>query len=167
MKKIAVISVLCLNILLSSCGVYSHTGASVPPDASTVSVAYITNMASIVNPLLSQNISEKLKQKFVNETPLKLVTTDADISFSGKILNYDIKPAAIQGNQTNALNRLTITMEIVFENKKAADKNFTKTFSNNIDFNAADNFQAREAELSGKVVDMLVQDIFNAAFINW
>lgn len=167
MKKIVLFFVFCINILLSGCGIYSHTGASVPPDASTVSVAYITNMASIVNPLLSQNISEKLKQKFVNETPLKLVTSDADLSFSGKILSYDLKPAAIQGDQTNALNRLTITMEIVFENKKATDKNFTKTFSNNIDFNAADNFQAREAELSGKVVDMLVQDIFNAAFINW
>jgi hypothetical protein len=167
MKKIVVVSVLCFNILLSSCGVYSHTGASVPPDASTVSVAYIANMASIVNPLLSQNLSEKLKQKFVNETPLKLVTTEADLSFTGKILSYDLKPAAIQGDQTNALNRLTITMEIVFENKKATDKNFTKIFSNNIDFNASDNFQTREAELSGKVVDMLVQDIFNAAFINW
>jgi len=167
MKKIVVISVLCLNILLSACGVYSHTGASVPADASTVSVAYISNMASIVNPLLSQNISEKLKQKFVNETPLKLITNDADLSFTGKILSYELKPAAIQGDQTNALNRLTITMEIVFENKKATDKNFTKTFSNNIDFNTTDNFQAREAELSGKVVDMLVQDIFNAAFINW
>ncbi|MFZ4796936.1 MAG: LPS assembly lipoprotein LptE [Bacteroidia bacterium] len=167
MKKLVLIIVFCINIFLSGCGVYSHTGASVPPDASTVSVAYISNLASIVYPLLSQNISEKLKQKFVNETPLKLTTTDADLSFTGKILSYEIKPAAIQGNQTNALNRLTITMEIVFENKKAVDKNFTKTFSNNIDFNATDNFQAREAELSGKVVDMLVQDIFNAAFINW
>lgn len=167
MKKLVLIFVFCINLLLSGCGIYSHTGASVPPDASSVSVAYISNMASIVYPLLSQNISEKLKQKFVNETPLKLVTTDADLSFTGKVLSYDIKPAAIQGNQTNALNRLTITMEIVFENKKAVDKNFTKTFSNNIDFNASDNFQAKEAELSGKVVDMLVQDIFNAAFINW
>jgi len=167
MKKLVLIFVFCINLLLSGCGIYSHTGASVPPDANSVSVAYISNMASIVYPLLSQNISEKLKQKFVNETPLKLVTADADLSFTGKILNYEIKPAAIQGNQTNALNRLTITMEIVFENKKAVDKNFTKTFSNNIDFNASDDFQAKEAELSGKVVDMLVQDIFNAAFINW
>lgn len=167
MKKQFLFFIICLNIVISGCGIYSHTGASVPPDASTVSVAYISNMASIVNPLLSQNISEKLKQKFVNETPLKLVVNEADLSFTGKILSYDIKPAAIQGNQTNALNRLTITMEIVFENKKAVDKNFTKTFSNNIDFNASDNFQAKEAELSGKVADMLVQDIFNAAFINW
>jgi hypothetical protein len=56
---------------------------------------------------------------------------------------------------------------VIFENKKAVDKNFTKTFTNNIDFDAADNFQAKEAELSGKVTDMLVQDIFNATFINW
>ncbi len=161
------ISLWVLLFLLSSCGIYSHTGASVPPDAQTVSVAYITNMASIVNPLLSQNMAEKLRQKFVNETPLKLTQSDGDLTFTGKILTYDIKPAAIQGNQTNALNRLTISIEVVFENKKAVDKNFTKTFTNNIDFDAADNFQAKEAELSGKVTDMLVQDIFNAAFINW
>ena len=161
------ISLWVLLFLLSSCGIYSHTGASVPPDAQTVSVAYITNMASIVNPLLSQNMAEKLRQKFVNETPLKLTQSDGDLTFTGKILTYDIKPAAIQGNQTNALNRLTISIEVVFENKKAVDKNFTKTFTNNIDFDAADNFQAREAELSGKVTDMIVQDIFNAAFINW
>ncbi|MFY7731926.1 MAG: LPS assembly lipoprotein LptE [Bacteroidia bacterium] len=167
MKNMKGISLWVLVFLLSSCGIYSHTGASVPPDAQTVSVAYITNMASIVNPLLSQNMAEKLRQKFVNETPLKLTQSDGDLTFSGKILTYDIKPAAIQGNQTNALNRLTISIEVVFENKKAVDKNFTKTFTNNIDFDAADNFQAKEAELSGKVTDMLVQDIFNAAFINW
>jgi hypothetical protein len=167
MKNIKGISFWVLVFLLSGCGIYSHTGASVPPDAQTVSVSYITNMASIVNPLLSQNMAEKLRQKFVNETPLKLTQSDGDLTFSGKILTYDIKPAAIQGNQTNALNRLTISIEVVFENKKAVDKNFTKTFTNNIDFDAADNFQARESELSGKVTDMLVQDIFNAAFINW
>jgi phage I-like protein len=167
MKNMKGISLWVIVFLLSSCGIYSHTGASVPPDAQTVSVAYITNMASIVNPLLSQNMAEKLRQKFVNETPLKLTQSDGDLTFSGKILTYDIKPAAIQGNQTNALNRLTISIEVVFENKKAVDKNFTKTFTNNIDFDAVDNFQARESELSGKVTDMLVQDIFNAAFINW
>jgi len=166
MKNIKVVSVFVFLFLVSGCGIYSHTGASVG-DAETVSVAYITNLASIVNPLLSQNMAEKLRQKFVNETPLKLVSNEGDLTFSGKILTYDLKPAAVQGNQTNALNRLTISIEIVFENKKAADKNFTKIFTNNIDFNAADNFQVREAELAGKVTDMLVQDIFNAAFINW
>lgn len=167
MYKFLVLITCCFVLFFTNCGIYSHTGASVPPDANTVSVAYITNTASIVNPLLSQNIAEKLRQKFVNETPLKLVSTEGDLTFTGKILTYDIKPAAIQGNQTNALNRLTISMEVVFENKKASDKNFTKVFTNNIDFNATDNFTAREAELSGKVADMLVQDIFNAAFINW
>jgi len=167
MQKLIVSVLLGITFLVTGCGVYSHTGASVPPDASTVSVAYLTNMASIINPLLSQTMGEKLRQKFVNETPLKLTSADADLMFSGKILTYEIRPAAVQGNQTNALNRLTISVEIIFENKKAVDKNFTKTFSNNIDFYASDNFQTREAELSGKVVDMLVQDIFNAAFINW
>jgi hypothetical protein len=167
MLKRIILPIVVLSFLISGCGVYSHTGASVPPDAKTISVSTIVNLASIINPLLSQNLSEKLRQKFVNETPLKLVTANGDLTFEGKILNYEVKPAAITGNQTNALNRLVISVEITFENTKATDKNFTRTFTNNIDFDATENFQIREVELSGKVADMIVQDIFNAAFINW
>jgi hypothetical protein len=84
MKNIKGIYLWVLVFLSSSCGIYSHTGASVPPDAQTVSVSYITNMASIVNPLLSQNMAEKLRQKFVNETPLKLTQSEGDLTFAGK-----------------------------------------------------------------------------------
>ena len=69
---------------LTSCGVYTHSGASVPPDAKTFSVAFIQNTASIVAPTLSQTLTEKLKQKFINETSLKLTQEDGDFAFSGR-----------------------------------------------------------------------------------
>jgi len=156
-----------IAFFITSCGIYSHSGASIPPDSKTFSVSYISNVANIVNPLLSQNLTEKLKQKFVNETQLKLTSTEGDLAFSGKITSYEINPTAVQGNQQNAINRLTITIEITLENKKAAEKNFTQTFSNFIDFSASDDFATREQELSDKVSVMLVQDVFNKAFINW
>ncbi|MFN5922150.1 MAG: hypothetical protein ACK45I_12685, partial [Bacteroidota bacterium] len=64
--------------LHSGCGIYSHTGASIPPEAKTFSVDYIGNVSSIVAPTLSQVLTEKLKQKFINETQLKLAQSDGD-----------------------------------------------------------------------------------------
>jgi hypothetical protein len=156
-----------LLLLQSGCGFYSHTGASVPPDAKTFSVAYIPNVASIVTPTLSQQLTEKLKTKFINETTLKLSTQEADLAFSGKILSYTVAPVGVQGNNTNAVNRLTVSAEISFVNHKDEKKNFTQNFTTYTDFTADQNLASIEAELIAKVTDQLVQDIFNKAFINW
>ncbi|MFN7313809.1 MAG: LPS assembly lipoprotein LptE [Bacteroidota bacterium] len=153
--------------LLTGCGFYSHTGASVPVDAKTFSVAYINNVASIVMPTLSQIMTEKLKTKFINETTLKLAQSDGDIRFSGKILSYTTAPVAVQGNQQNAVNRLTVTVEITYENTKEEGKNFTQQFTNFVDYPATQNFASIEADLVNQVTDILIQDIFNRAFINW
>ncbi|HCP93578.1 MAG TPA: hypothetical protein DIU05_06055 [Bacteroidetes bacterium] len=156
-----------LLFLHSGCGFYSHTGASVPADAKTVTVSYISNVASIVAPNLSPELTRKLQQKFVNETQLKLAERDGDLEFSGKVLDYRTAPVGVQGNQTNAVNQLTINVEITFENKKDEKKNFTQTFSIFVNFPAAQDFASVENQLLQTATDQLVTDIFNKAFINW
>ncbi|MCG9881309.1 MAG: LPS assembly lipoprotein LptE [Bacteroidia bacterium] len=151
----------------SGCGIYSQSGASIHPDAKTFSVAYIVNRASIVAPTLSQTLTERIKTKFINETPLKLTNEIGDLHFSGKITAYVTAPIAIQGNQTNALSRLTLTVEITCDNKLEEDKSFTQTFSNFTDFDSQLNFATIEQDLINKICDGMVQDIFNKAFINW
>ncbi len=156
-----------IGMSCGGCGIYSQSGASIPADARTFSVSYIVNNASIVSPTLSQLLTEKLKTKFTNETPLKLTTGDADLHFSGKITNYTTAPAGIQGDQQNAISRLTVVVEITYEDKKDETKNFTQTFSNFKDFNSQQDFAAIEAGLIAGICDALVQDVFNKAFINW
>lgn len=156
-----------LLLFLSGCGIYTQSGASIHPDAKTFSVSYINNNAPIVAPTLSQTLTERIKTKFINETQLKLTSTEGDLQFSGKILTYSTAPVAIQGNQTNALNRLTVTVEITCENRLEESKNFTQTFTNFTDFDAQANFASIEQGLITKICDGLVQDIFNKAFINW
>lgn len=118
-------------------------------------------------PTLSQVLTEKLKRKFINETPLKLTESDGDLAFSGKILDYRSNPVGVQGNQQNAVNQLTVVVEITFENKKDETKNFTQTFSTFVNFPADQNFGSIESELIQKTTDQLVTDIFNKAFIDW
>ena len=166
-RKINGICLLLVAFTFAGCGVYTQSGASIHPDAKTFSVSYIVNSASIVAPTLSQTLTERIKTKFINETPLKLTNEIGDLHFSGKITAYVTAPIAIQGNQANALNRLTLTVEITCDNKLEEDKSFSQTFSNFTDFDAQLNFTTIEQDLIGKICDGMVQDIFNKAFINW
>lgn len=166
MKKLFLL--ICLSLpLIHACKVsYSPSGAQIG-NAQTISVQYFTNVAPLNNPTLSQTFTEKLKDKFVRETPLKLVDANGDMQLSGKIIDYAINPVAIQQNTTAAQNRLTITMQVKFVNKTDSKYDFEKSFSNFEDFDATKNISAVEGELVNVICDKIVQDIFNQAVINW
>ena len=150
-----------------SCGVYSFSGISIPTDVNTVYVEYIKNKANLIEPNLSNNITEKLKTKCLNEAGLIWQEINPDVSFFGEIKEYKIDPIAIQENETAAKNRLTISLEITYINNIDNSKNFNQLFSDYIDFNSNQNFYNEELELNNSVVGNLIESIFNAAFLNW
>lgn len=165
MRNLMFFSLLFLSV--SGCKVnYSFSGAEIGT-AQTVSVGYFNNIAPINNPGLSQVFTEKLKDKFVRETPLKLVDDEGDMILSGRIIDYQVAPVAIQQNVTAAQNRLTITIQVKFENKTDEKYNFEKNFTNFEDFDAALSFNAVESELVNLICDKIVQNVFNDAVINW
>ena len=78
--------------LLTACGGgYSFTGADVG-DAQTVTVEFFPNNADLVNPQLSQTFTEKLRDNFVQQTPLELNQSGGDLLFQGTITDYVITP---------------------------------------------------------------------------
>ena len=70
-------------LLLSSCGIYSFSGASIPAEAKTVSVQYFPNNAQLVNPLLSNTLTNALNDIFVNQTTLQSVAQNGDLALEG------------------------------------------------------------------------------------
>jgi hypothetical protein len=82
---------------LYSCRVsYSFTGADIPIAAKTFSVRYFQNNASLVQPMLSQKMTEQLRDRMLQQTNLTMVNSDGDIAFEGEISNYTLQPVAIQ-----------------------------------------------------------------------
>ena len=112
MKQLS--TLLLINILINSCNIYSFTGASIPPQAKSISVDQITTETNSPNSL-NQVITEGLKDLFLSQTGLLLADSDGDLSFSGKITMYEIKPMAIQANETAGKDRLTIEIIINYE----------------------------------------------------
>ena len=81
MKKTRILLFSLCAVLLTGCGVaikYSLSGASIPPDAKTFSVAYFPNNATMVSPILSSTLTEALVDIFTRRTRLTQVDEGGD-----------------------------------------------------------------------------------------
>lgn len=162
--------ILCLLAVafLAGCKVkYTFSGQSIPPDAKTVSVGFFVNKAPLANPLFSQQFTEELKTKFQRETRLQLVPSAGDLEFEGSVTGYSVAPTAVQGNETAALNRLTVSVSVTYTNNLKEDESFTTNFSRFADFSSNSSLTSVESQLIPVIMEQLIQDIFNRAFINW
>ena len=156
-----------LSISLTSCGIYSFTGASIPTEAKTISVDYFSNKAATVQPSLSQVFTERLKDMLLEQTNLSLSENESDLSFSGYISKYQIKPMAIKANETAGQNRLTIAVKVTYNNSLDSENNFEHTFSRYRDYDSSQNISDIENTLIEEITNELAEDVFNKAFVNW
>ncbi len=149
---------------------YSLSGASIPPEAKTVSVQYFQNNASLAPPTLSQSFTEALRDKLSSQSSLGLVNKGGDLAFEGNITGYATAPIAIQSTATAdqaALNRLTITVNVKYTCSFDEKKNFEQTFVRFTDYSSTQTLSAVEDGLIKDINDQLVQDIFNKALNDW
>ena len=152
----------------SSCKVsYSLTGASIPVDAKTFSVEYFPNVALLVNPSLSANFTEALKNKMLNNTRLHITNDIGDLAFTGEIRDYKTSAMAITGNDKSAQTRLTISVFCKFVNAKDPKQNFERTFTQYADFDSNQSLATVESSLVEEITKKIIDDIFNASVANW
>ena len=161
------IVLLSIAMSFSSCVSYSFTGASIPPEAKTISVQYFDNHANFVNPTLSESLTTAVKDRFSNQTSLVLVRQNGDLQIEGVITDYQSTPQAITAGQTAALTRLTIKVKVKFVNLIEPENNYETTFSRYEDYLSSKDLAEVQDALILFINEMLVDDIFNKAVVNW
>jgi hypothetical protein len=168
LKKKILLLIISSAFFFAGCKVnYSLSGASISPDVKTINIKYFTKTASLGPPSLSQSFTEKLKDKFLTQTSLTLITEKADLTLEGTISGYSITPQSIQANETAARNRLSITVSVNFTNLKDEKQNFESSFTQYAEYESSLNISAVEDGLITEINEKLVDDIFNKAVINW
>ena len=168
MKRLALITFLVSFVfVMQSCVSYSFTGASIPPEAKTISVQYFDNQADFVNPTLSENLTTAIKDRYTNQTSLVLVRQKGDLQIEGVITNYNSTPQAITADQTAALTRLTITIKVKFVNLIEPENNFETSFTRYEDYDSSLDLAEVQDALTALINIMLVDDIFNKSVVNW
>lgn len=168
-NKVILIFMLAAGILImNGCKIsYSFTGASISPEVKTISIQYFQNRADLVQPGLSQYITDALIDKCKAQTNLSVVNGIGDVNFEGEITGYNTRPSTVAADARAATNRFTITVKVKFTNAVDPDFSYDQSFSRYEDYESSYDLSDVEDELSAKIVDFLVEDIFNKAFVNW
>jgi basic membrane lipoprotein Med (substrate-binding protein (PBP1-ABC) superfamily) len=166
-KYFFLIHAITIVLLASGCLHYSMKESSIGKDIKTIRIGFIENKARYINPQLSPQLTERLRQKVNSQTSKTLIQGDnADMDISGYISDYSFTTAAIAGNRS-ATNRLNITVHIKLINrvneKDSKDQDVTRSF----DFDANVSIQQAEQQLNETILKNLSDEIFNSLFSNW
>ena len=173
MRKIApyfrlVAIIFTLVVGLTACGIsYSFSGVNISEEVLTYSVDYFPNRAPLVQAQLSQLFTDAMMDKIQGNTSLNLSNQGGDVQFSGEITRYETRPIAITSQETAARNRLTISVRVKYINVVEPDLDYDTSFSRYEDYDAQLNLSDVEEALITVIVENLVEDIFNKAFISW
>ncbi|MBL4704484.1 MAG: LptE family protein [Flavobacteriales bacterium] len=167
MKSLLYIS---LFIVLVGCSInYSFNGGKVPNGAKSVQIDYfpVANSAPLASGLTSQAFTEALRDVFLSQTKLDMVSSEGDLRFEGEISSYTISPINISStSETAQQNRLTVGVDVNYY-IGADSLIFNRKFRRFADYDSNQDFSGIEEDLLSEINDQLTQDIFNASLGDW
>ncbi len=158
---------ICVLLLLTGCSVnYGFSGGDVG-NAKTMSVELIEARAPLATPLSAQLLTESVRDLLLAQTPLKLKQSEGDVQYSGALVGYDVQPVSIQANETAALNRLTMTVQVTYINTLDPKKNKEFTVARFADYDSSMDITTVEERLAREIGNQLAQDIFDRTLGEW
>ena len=167
MKKIKILILFVLCLAINSCSIYNFTGTG-KIDAKTFQVNNFVNNSALIEPGIERTFSLKLQNIIQNQTNLNFINSGGDLLYEGEITDYRISPFAGIAGDKAAQNRLDITINVRFTNKKNEKDNFEKKFTFFHNYGA--NEQLTGAVLSTALTDIfdnICQNVFNDSLAKW
>lgn len=163
----ALLSFLFLTLSFATCKYSTKDTAPIPAEIKTFRVNYFQNKARYVNPQLTPQLTEAVKQKIIGQTRLRQVNDDdAHYDISGYLSDYSVTTSGV-ANSTAGTNRLNVTFHLIFKNTLDATKNFEADLTSNYDFSANLTLQAAETGIGDKIIKNISEAIFSRIFSNW
>jgi len=157
-----------LNTIALSCRIsYSFTDASVSPDIKTFMLNEFVTRAPNINPTYPEYVVEELRKRLIRQTSLSATPANPDLEYEGSITGYDIKPMSLREAEQEAMNRLTVTVQVKFTNNKNHSQDFEESFSAFADFSSEVNLSDVEETLLKDITEQIIDQIFNRSLANW
>lgn len=159
-----------IMMLLNACTVsYKFNGAFIDyAKTQSISIADFNNVADLINPTLAQEFSEKLRDKYIKQTRLKVLKTGGDLHLEGEIVGYELTPMAIGADTYSATTKLTVSIKVRFTNDKNPDDNIEdkiytafQTFDSNLMITDV------QDELIAVIIEDIADNIYNETVAKW
>ena len=167
MKIIKYLFLFSIGFFVNSCSIYNFTGTG-KIDAKTFQVNNFINNAPLIEPGIDRTFTQRLQNLILNQTNLGLTNSGGDLVYEGEITEYRISPMSASAGDRAAQNRLSVTVNVRFNNKKTEKDNFEKKFTFYYDYPA-------DTQLVGSILttaltdifERITQDIFNDSLAKW
>ncbi len=158
-----------LAVVATACSIsYKFNGASIDyTKIKTITIRDFTNQASYVNPTFAPEFTEDLKDIYIRQTRLQLVSNNGDLELEGEVTGYDFSPMAVKEDAIASQTRLTITVRVRYYSRVNPDEDFEQSFSAYREFDSSSMLQQVESSLCEEIIEEIVDQIYNATVANW
>lgn len=158
-----------LLLLIASCSIsYKFNGANINYQTThSISVADFPNNAPMVNPQLSNALSEGIRDLYQRQTRLQILRKGGDLELEGEIVGYDIAQGAIGADSYASESKLTIRVNVHFTNNINPEDSFDKTYSASQTFDASRLLTDVQDELCAIIIQEIAENIYNDTVAKW
>lgn len=160
---------LCFFLSLSSCSIsFKMNGANINYQTThSISIADFPNNAAMVNPSLSANLSEAIRDQYQRQTRLQVLRKSGDLELEGEIIGYDITQGAISADSYASESKLTIRVAVHFTNNVNPEESFDKTYSTYQTFDSSQLLSDVQDALCATMVAEIAENIYNDTVARW
>jgi hypothetical protein len=156
-------------ITLSGCSgcPYSFTGSSVPKHLKTISVPLFDDQSGLGEPGLREKFTNKLIDRFIKDNSLEVSDkTHADCTLEGAIISVRDEPLVISKGESVTKRRVTVTVNVIFQDMKLKKKIFEKQFTNTGDYEIGSGTAQQQIGIDA-AIDKLTEDILIETVSGW
>lgn len=152
-----------------SCSIsYKMNGANINYQTThTISIADFPNNAPLVNPTLSNALTEGIRDLFQRQTRLQMLRKGGDLEIEGEITGYTVTQGAISADGYASESKLTITIAVHFTNNVNPEDSFDKTYSSYQTYDSNMLLTDVQDELCTAMITEFAENIFNDTVARW
>lgn len=152
-----------------SCSIsYKMNGANINYQTThSISIADFPNNAPMVNPNLSNALSEGIRDLYQRQTRLDVLRKGGDLELEGEIVGYDLTQGAISVDGYSSENKLTIRVTVHFTNNIYPEESFDKTYTSYQTFDASRMLSDVQDELCSAMIAEIADNIYNDTVAKW
>jgi hypothetical protein len=148
-------------------GCYSFTGASVPPHLKTIAIPLFDDQSGSGEPSLREKLTNKLIDRFNRDNNLQVADkTHADSMIEGVISAMPDAPVVVTAGENVTKRRITVNVNVKFQDLKLKKKVWEKQFSNYEDYLAGSDIALRTAAIES-ALDKIAEDIVLETVSGW
>lgn len=169
MEKLArIFYLLILSSTLISCGVYGFRGNNPPPGIDKIAIPTFLDVSGFSAPTLADNFTQKLKNKIISDNTFRIADkTIADAILKCTVESVKDEALVISSGEDVSRRKITITVNVIFENLKKQKNIWDKSFENYGEYNSSNNsFSDRTAGID-IAVERIAEDILIELTSNW